>query len=283
MSAVLVLSLLGLGEATADELVTLKWHTGVFGTSLGYADRLPYWGAVRFTPAFGCTLSRVRWFQSGDAGTAYVFLWGPGTEDEPGTMIGESMPGDTGVESWHEVAVPDNRRFAPNQDFWVGVRMAGYQVTGGKYPLGADAGPQVPPKRSLYASRDRDSWHHISPPPPQYDRNWLLEADVQVESLTGASEGELTTGIPCLHLGPNPVRSGVVTLSLNGPLARWSGTPVKIGIYNAAGRLVLSQVLSVERQASDVTLDLRSMPTGAYVVRLNVGGHPVTRKILIQR
>jgi hypothetical protein len=266
------------GEPQPEEAVTLKWHTGVFGTSMGYADQQPYYGAVRFTPGFGCTLSLVRWYQSGDAATAHVFVWAAGTEDAPGALLEQYLVSSTGEEAWHEVAVPNSHRFPAEQDFWVGVRLADYTVGGGKYPFGADAGPQYPPKRSLYASRDGITWYHISPPPSQYDRNWLLEAVVQVESLTGVTADESHIVTPRLVVGPNPLAGGWASVRYSLPKAG----PVSISVFDVAGRCVHTHSTTSSPNHS-VALDLRGLSAGVYLVRLDAKGFSRSQKLVVQQ
>ena len=56
-----------------------------------------------------------------------------------------------------------------------------------------------------------------------------------------------------------------------------------LAVYDALGRCVLSQALSVGRQASIATLDLRSLPAGVYLAKLTAGSQTTTRKFVIQQ
>jgi hypothetical protein len=68
----------------------------------------------------------------------------------------------------------------------------------------------------------------------------------------------------------------------SGPVVEWSSGRVTVGIYDAGGRRVLAQVSRVGRQASGVTLDLRALSAGVYVVRLDAGGCHACQKLVLQ-
>jgi hypothetical protein len=80
-----------------------------------------------------------------------------------------------------------------------------------------------------------------------------------------------------VQVEPNPCQ-GVATVHFRSSLP----TLYSLSLYDATGRVVLSRALSVGRQASSVVLDLRSMPVGVYVLRLNAGTFACSEKIILQ-
>jgi hypothetical protein len=76
---------------------------------------------------------------------------------------------------------------------------------------------------------------------------------------------------------PNPCRSSTVVHLTTGPLDR---STTLLGVYDAQGRLVHS---TPGIRNSPFLLDLRSMPSGTYFVRLDVGDKHATRRVVLQR
>jgi hypothetical protein len=79
---------------------------------------------------------------------------------------------------------------------------------------------------------------------------------------------------------PNPLAAGFAMLRWS-PGHRTAGSAVTVSVCDATGRTVLRSS-SVTRN-STLTLDLRSLPTGVYVVRLSAAGFTATRKLVVQR
>jgi hypothetical protein len=77
---------------------------------------------------------------------------------------------------------------------------------------------------------------------------------------------------------PNPLSGGFVNLSYS--LAH--AGPVSVGVYDAAGRCVLTRTVVVRTSGSSL-LDLRSLATGVYLVRLSSDGCSTTRKLVVER
>jgi len=110
-----------------------------------------------------------------------------------------------------------------------------------------------------------------------------------VEEAVGASKASVTTGGRLalrLHpLAPNPFR-GSTAVVFDVPS---HAGPVRLGIYNAAGRLVKTLVEGgVERGRHSVPWDGtdnsgRATSTGVYFVRLDVDGRQMTRKVILVR
>ncbi len=80
-----------------------------------------------------------------------------------------------------------------------------------------------------------------------------------------------------MRLGPNPLRSGFLNLSIGA-----FSQPVTISIHDALGRSVLTRQLGVGRSGTRATLDLRALPAGVYLVRLDRGDRCESRKLVIE-
>ncbi len=72
---------------------------------------------------------------------------------------------------------------------------------------------------------------------------------------------------------PNPCH-GSATIHLSSPIP----TPYSLSMYDASGRLVRS---SSGIRTSSLELDLRSMPSGVYVLRLDTGGRLATTRLVV--
>jgi hypothetical protein len=101
----------------------------------------------------------------------------------------------------------------------------------------------------------------------------LWTSHVAVEELTGAATDGLS-----LSIAPNPLASGAATLRYLLPAAG----PACVTIYDVTGRLAYRRVALAGR-AGAVSLDLRDLAGGVYVVRLNAGTRSVAQKLIVQR
>jgi hypothetical protein len=81
-----------------------------------------------------------------------------------------------------------------------------------------------------------------------------------------------------LTISPNPLTGGFATIHLSSRLA----TPFSLRIYNAAGRCILSQSAICNRQSA-MPIDLRSIPAGVYLVKVEAGGFAVSQKLVVQK
>ncbi len=70
-----------------------------------------------------------------------------------------------------------------------------------------------------------------------------------------------------LDIRPNPTRGAAVVRLTTRPQDH---STTLLRVFDATGRLVLSQMAGKERQASSVVLDLTPLPTGVYL--LDVSG-----------
>ena len=76
---------------------------------------------------------------------------------------------------------------------------------------------------------------------------------------------------------PNPTRAGAATLTLWLP----DNGPVRLDVVDAAGRIVLCRNLAAGPKAG-VTVDLRALRSGTYLLRFKSAGCSSTRKLVVQ-
>jgi hypothetical protein len=90
-----------------------------------------------------------------------------------------------------------------------------------------------------------------------------------------AAPGAMPVG---LAFAPNPLVSGRVTLRYSLPKAG----AASISVYDVTGRSVLSRSLVATRTGA-VSLDVRSLSAGIYLVRLDADQYTTTSKLVVQR
>jgi hypothetical protein len=80
-----------------------------------------------------------------------------------------------------------------------------------------------------------------------------------------------------LTIAPNPVTTGFATIRLSGssPIVRRSS----LSLYDASGRCVQSAICNLE---SGMRLDLRSMPAGIYLLKVDAGTRHENVKLVVQ-
>jgi len=83
--------------------------------------------------------------------------------------------------------------------------------------------------------------------------------------------------VRALGLAPNPVNGGRTILRYVLPKAG----PAAVGIYDVAGRCLRRQDYVLARHGS-VPMDVRELPAGVYLVRLDTDDYTATRKLVIQ-
>ena len=95
----------------------------------------------------------------------------------------------------------------------------------------------------------------------------------------GVMSGVAPQASGVLHISPNPLSGGFATVSYALPAAG----PVAVQVYDVAGRERLSLASVIWCRASSVTLDLRDLSAGVYLVRLETDGFETTGKLIIER
>jgi hypothetical protein len=94
----------------------------------------------------------------------------------------------------------------------------------------------------------------------------------------GVMAGQAAIGEWRTAISPNPVVSGFATLRYSLPKAG----PMRLLVFDVAGRSVLSQSLLAGRKGA-VSLDLRHLSAGVYLVRTTTDDFSATQKLVVQR
>jgi hypothetical protein len=96
---------------------------------------------------------------------------------------------------------------------------------------------------------------------------------------TGLAEGTRAIGgRATLSVAPNPA-NGVVRIDYSLP----GGASASLGLYDVTGRLVLIPHSSfIVHRSTSFRLDLRSMPAGVYLLKLDYTGGSATRKLVVE-
>jgi hypothetical protein len=95
-------------------------------------------------------------------------------------------------------------------------------------------------------------------------------------------EGVMATGVAVgdcpMTIAPNPLASGFAVLRYNLPRPG----PVRLSVFDVSGRAVKVQNLVLGR-AGSVSLDLRSLSAGVYLVKVQTNGFSARQKLVVQR
>jgi len=79
-------------------------------------------------------------------------------------------------------------------------------------------------------------------------------------------------------ISPNPIASGFATIRYSLP----KGGPVTVTVFDVAGRSVFRQS-AIGNRSSTMSLDLRGLSNGIYLVRVDAAGSCRSRKLVVQR
>jgi hypothetical protein len=111
------------------------------------------------------------------------------------------------------------------------------------------------------------------------DQNMLNDADyLQFEVRTGIAERPAARQDVRLSVAPNPTNRNRVTCRLTVPQA---GTAT-LAVFDVSGRMVLTRALSAGPDESRLSLDLRGLSAGVYLLTLEAHGLQATRKLVIR-
>jgi hypothetical protein len=97
----------------------------------------------------------------------------------------------------------------------------------------------------------------------------------------GAQAERVADGEWRMAIGPNPVTAGFATLSFTGALEHMGTGVLRLSIFDASGRIVLQSAICNLKSA--MPLDLRLMPAGVYLVRVQSGNFTAAQKLVVQR
>ena len=100
-----------------------------------------------------------------------------------------------------------------------------------------------------------------------------------------ARDGALAARLPLgdfrLAIAPNPLSSGFATLSFAGAPRHPGTRPALLSIFDITGRCVRQS--AIRNLQSAIALDLRAIPAGVYLVRVEADELTATRKLVVQR
>ena len=97
-------------------------------------------------------------------------------------------------------------------------------------------------------------------------------------SREGVMAGGLAIGDCRVTIAPNPLATGFAALRYSLPMAG----PARLSVHNVAGQKVMEQTLVAGRSGS-VSLDLRHLSNGVYLVRFSSEGFVSSQKLVVQR
>jgi hypothetical protein len=118
---------------------------------------------------------------------------------------------------------------------------------------------------ALKGNKTLELWRYAlgSSSAPQPERDGVMATE------TGLGNGQLS-------IRPNPLAAGSALLRYGLP----QGGSATVEVFNASGRLVHS---STGIRTPSFRLDLRSMPAGVYLVRVEAEGRSASRKLVVKR
>jgi hypothetical protein len=242
--------------------VSMKWDKGSWITFDGnrtiYAHKAKVnelWAFDLSTRTWGASPKRGmptvgrsgRFKKSGDGGSG---AWYGGTI--------YSLKGGNTQEFWN---------YRPAADSWYEIETIPAFGSTGKKKLVKAGGSITTADDAMYALKGNKSSELWMYRPGSY------EAEPGREGVTAE---RLAIGDCRLSISPNPMTSGFATVHLSSLLS----VPSSLRIYDASGRLLHS---SFVLRASSFRLDLRSMPSGVYMVRLDSGSRSWQEKLVIRR
>ncbi len=120
----------------------------------------------------------------------------------------------------------------------------------------------------LKGNKTYEFWRYVQP---------VFQAPSFMPQASGA-QGQTEAQTAVLGVAPNPLAEGFATVRYN--LSKTG--PISVTVYDAAGRAVFREAYSAGRDGT-VTLDLRSLSAGVYLVQLETPGQRLTGKVTVQR
>jgi len=147
---------------------------------------------------------------------------------------------------------------------------AGGSVTTVPVPVGPDRPAEGADIPALKGNKTNELWIYGPIPPNGYVMGDAPNRDGVMASSFAVSRSSFI-------VSPNPLTGGFATVRLEGPVQG----PVRLEVVDVMGRVVIKSPFAIRH--SSVALDLRSMPAGIYLVKMESGGFTATRKLVVQR
>ncbi|HDQ99598.1 MAG TPA: T9SS type A sorting domain-containing protein [candidate division WOR-3 bacterium] len=82
-----------------------------------------------------------------------------------------------------------------------------------------------------------------------------------------------------MKLGPNPLIGGFATLRYSLPKAG----PAAVSVYDVSGRSVFLTRTPGHLVTGSLSLDMRSLSAGIYLVKVEAGDYSATQKLVVQK
>ena len=165
-------------------------------------------------------------------------------------------------------------RYSPAGDSWTELdTMPAYGSTAKKKRVKAGGDLVYYGMGAFFAfkgNKTLETWRYVQPTGAQ--------AQAQAQARTGVMAGPSTIYDLRMTISPNPMANGFATLRYSLPRPG----PVSVSVYDALGRSVLHHFITPSLHHS-VSLDLRTLSAGVYLVRLDAGGSGSSQKFVIQR
>ena len=123
---------------------------------------------------------------------------------------------------------------------------------------------------------ERDMWYTL----PAVLGSQVMFKDTVVVGIA-ERPGNVTPGFDAsaaLRIRPNPLAGGLATVRYSLPKAG----AARMSVYNMAGQTVMERTLAAGRSGS-VSLDLRHLSNGVYLVKLSSEGFASSQKLVVQR
>jgi hypothetical protein len=117
------------------------------------------------------------------------------------------------------------------------------------------------------------------PSPAPNSGDWIRQLNNALEwSASGAVvgvEAPTAEARPVFRVWPNPTR-GIVNLT-----ASRTGADALVSVHDVLGRCVLTRTLEPSNPRA-LSLDLRGLAAGVYLVKVSDGGHSTAQKLVVQ-
>lgn len=228
-----------------------------------------YGGAARFTATADLRVVAVLYYLTGSADDIIVRVHGQGSESQPGPELDTTRATGNGGGVWRRANMPVQPLVSSGSDFWTAVIVRRHPS--GQSPLTLDLGPMVVWRGGYITLPSIGSdWYQLTDPPFWTDRNWNIRAVVQYE--TGVEETLTPAAAPVCRLRTNPCR-GTARFAV-GPVLPG---PVRVTLFDAAGRTVLSSVANSPSFAVDVS----GLAPGVYGWRATAGALAASGRVAV--
>ncbi len=165
-------------------------------------------------------------------------------------------------------------RYSPGMDDWTELDTIPRSGSGGKKCVKGGGGITVHPAGAFFilkGNKTSELWRYV-------ERTVSTQIPVCQE---GMQTDKLA--VPCapkLQISPNPLARGFVTARISAQ-GRMSSRGLRLRLFDAGGRCFLSRQL--DKGESAVTLDLRGIPGGVYLARLDHDRGTLVQKLVVQK